>query len=178
MSHGTLGLANQWKLRHQQAAPHWLKLLERPDINRSLQDTASANSPVTDSAAAGSAWGCGQRINNGAINYDPQGKALKPILSYAKEAGKQTGLVTTCRLTHATPAAFTVNVKERGMENAIARQYLEREVDVLLGGGARHFLQEQADGSVVDYGAKFREAGYTLATDRDELMAGRGRNGF
>ena len=48
MSHGTLGLANQWKLRHQQTAPHWLKLLERPGINRSLQDTASANSPVTD----------------------------------------------------------------------------------------------------------------------------------
>ncbi|NBB79330.1 MAG: hypothetical protein GVY36_07790 [Verrucomicrobia bacterium] len=175
MSHGTLGLANQWKLRHEQTAPHWIKLLERSDIKRSLQDTASADSPVTDSAAAGSAWGCGQRIHNGAINYDPQGNPLKPILSHAKEAGKKTGLVTTCRITHATPAAFTVNVQEREMEDAIARQYLEREVDVLLGGGARHFSQAQADGSVVDFGAKFQEAGYTLATDRDELAAAKGK---
>ena len=176
MSHGTLGLANQWKLRHEQTAPHWLQLLERTDITRSLQDTASANSPVTDSAAAGSAWGCGQRINNGAINYDPQGNALKPILSYAKAAGKKTGLVTTCRVTHATPAAFSANVKGRWMEDAIARQYLEREVDVLLGGGARHFSQEQEDGSVIDYRAKFEEAGYTLAADRSELAAASSKN--
>lgn len=175
MSHGTLGLANQWRLRHEQNAPHLLQLLMRSDIARSLQDTASANSPVTDSAAAGSAWGCGQRINNGAINFDPHGKPIKPILRYAKEAGKKTGLVTTCRITHATPAAFTVNVKERGMENAIARQYLEREVDVLLGGGARHFSQEQEDGTVVDFGAKFQEAGYTLVTDRSELGAATGK---
>lgn len=171
MSHGTLGFANQWKLRHEQTAPHWLQLLERPDIRRSLQDTASANSPVTDSAAAGSAWGCGQRINNGAINVDPQGNPLKPILSYAKEAGKKTGLVTTCRITHATPAAFSVNVEARDMEDAIARQYLERGVDVLLGGGARHFSQEQENGSVIDYGARFKEAGYTLVRNSGELTA-------
>lgn len=171
MSHGTLGLANQWKLRHENVAPHWLQLLERTGVSRSLQDAASANSPVTDSAAAGSAWGCGQRVNNGAINYDPQGKPLKPILVYAKEAGMRTGLVSTCEITHATPAAFVANVKKRDMPEAIARQYLEREVDVILGGGDRHFYQEQADGSIVDYRTKFQEAGYRLVSDRSGLMA-------
>lgn len=171
LSHGTLGLANQWKLRHHQTAPNRLQILDHPELVRSLQDTASANSPVTDSAAAGSAWGCGKRVNNGAINYDPQGNHLKPILSYAKEAGKRTGLVTTCRITHATPAAFAVNVEKRGMEDTIARQYLEREVDVLLGGGARHFMQEQADGSIVDYKSKFREAGYSVLSKRSDLVS-------
>jgi alkaline phosphatase len=171
LSHGTLGLANQWKLRHHQTVPNRLRVLDYPELVRSVQDTASANSPVTDSAAAGSAWGCGKRVNNGAINYDPQGNQLKPILSYAKEAGKRTGLVTTCRITHATPAAFAVNVEKRGMEDAIARQYLEREVDVLLGGGARHFMQEQADGSIIDYRPKFREAGYTVLSNRSDLAS-------
>jgi alkaline phosphatase len=171
LSHGTLGLANQWKLRHQQSIPNWLQLLERSDLNRSLQDTASANSPVTDSAAAGSAWGCGQRVNNGTINYDTLGKPRKPILSYAKEAGKRTGLVTTCRITHATPAAFAVNVEDRGMEDAIARQYLDRGIDVLLGGGARYFTKNETNGGVVDYRTKFREAGYTLLSSRDDLAS-------
>lgn len=171
LSHGTLGLANQWKLRHQQVTPNWLQLLNRPDSTRSLQDTASANSPVTDSAAAGSAWGCGERINNGAINYDPAGNPLKPILSYAKEAGKRTGLVSTCRISHATPAAFATNVESRGMEDAIIRQYLEREIDVLLGGGARHFLQEQKDGSSIDYRPEFQKKGYSFVSRRDQLLA-------
>lgn len=171
MSHGTLGLANQWKLRHEKVAPHWLQLLQRTGVRRSLQDAASADSPVTDSAAAGSAWGCGQRVNNGAINFDPQGKPLKPILVYAKEAGMRTGLVSTCEITHATPAAFVANVEKRDMPEAIARQYLEREVDIILGGGSRHFFQEQADGSIVDYQAKFQEAGYRLVSNRSELKA-------
>ncbi|TVP80079.1 MAG: hypothetical protein EA353_04685 [Puniceicoccaceae bacterium] len=171
LSHGTLGLANQWKLRQHQTSLHWLQLLERPDLNRSLQDTASADSPVTDSAAAATAWAAGQRVLNGALNYDVQGQALKPILSYAKEAGKRTGLVSTCRITHATPAGFATNAKNRWMEDLIARQYLERGVDVLLGGGTRHFTQEQEDGSVVDYLARFQEQGYALATDRESLKA-------
>lgn len=171
LSHGTLGLANQWKLRHRQTPSNWLQLLNRPDFSRSLQDTASADSPVTDSAAAGSAWGCGERVNNGAINYDPAGKPMKPILSYAKEAGKRTGLVSTCRISHATPAAFATNVESRGMEDAIIRQYFEREIDVLLGGGARHFVQEQEGGSSIDYRPEFEEKGYSLFSRRDELLS-------
>ena len=170
MCNGTLGLAHHWKLRHAGEAPHWIQLFERPDLHRSLQDTASASSPVTDSAAAASAWGSGQRIMNGAINVDPDGKPLKPILSYAKAAGKKTGLVSTCRITHATPAGFTVSVPQRGMENAIARQYLEREVDLLLGGGARHFIQQQKDGSVVDLLAQFKAKGYQISRNRTELL--------
>lgn len=174
LSHGTLGLAHHWKMRHEQTVLNWVKLYEREDLRRSFQDTASASSPVTDSAAAASAWGCGQRVKNGALNVDASGKNLKPILSYAKEAGKATGLVTTCRVTHATPAGFAVNVPQRGMEDRIARQYLERGVDVLLGGGARHFTQKQDDGSVVDVLRRFEGAGYELVQDKDALLRSKG----
>lgn len=174
LCHGTVGLAHHWKLRHEQTPLNWIQLYEREGLHRAYQDTASASSPVTDSAAAASAWGCGQRVNNGSINVDASGKSLKPILSYAKEAGKATGLVTTCRITHATPAGFAANVPTRNMEDEIAVQYLEREVDVLLGGGARHFVQKQADGTVIDYVPRFKGKGYEVVTTSRELAEAKG----
>jgi alkaline phosphatase len=174
LCNGTVGLAHHWHLRHKATPLNWMQLFEREGLHRAYQDTASANSPVTDSAAAASAWGSGQRVNNGSINIDPSGKSLKPILSYAKEAGKATGLVTSCRITHATPAGFSTNVPKRGMEDVIAQQYLEREIDVLLGGGARHFLQKQEDGSVIDYIPQFKAKGYQIVKNASELSAIRG----
>lgn len=173
LCNGTLGLAHHWKLRNEGDRLHWMQLYDRPDLHRCFQDTASASSPVTDSAAAASSWGGGQRVMNGSINVDPSGNELKPILSYAKDAGKKTGLVTTCGITHATPAGFATNVPDRNMEDEIARQYLEREIDVLLGGGSRHFVQTQEDGSTIDYVPLFKSKGYDIALNRSELSSRR-----
>ncbi|MGB0409615.1 MAG: alkaline phosphatase [Opitutales bacterium] len=171
MCHGTLGLAHHWNLRNVGLPLNWMMLYDRSDLRRSYQDTASASSPVTDSAAAASSWGCGQRVMNGSINTAADGSSLKPLYDYAREAGKATGLVTTCTITHATPAGFATNVPKRGMEDVIARQYLEREVDVLLGGGRRYFKQAGDDGTITDYIVKYREAGYAFAENRASLKA-------
>ncbi len=57
----------------------------------------------------------------------------------AKGQGDSTGLITTARVTHATPAGCSVHVKDRDNEDEIAAQYLELQPDVILGGGSRHF---------------------------------------
>lgn len=145
MGSGTLSLANHWSQRQKDRCLHWMDLYNRGGWQNALQDTASASSPVTDSAAAGSAWGSGQRVNNRSINYSTDGRALEPIFYKAKKAGKATGLVSTCRITHATPAAFVANVPHRDEEDTIAEQYLERGLDVYLGGGLRHFQSEKRD---------------------------------
>lgn len=171
MCNGTLGLAHHWNLRNQGRLLNWMELYNRPDMVRSLQDTASNSSPVTDSAAAASAWGSGQRVNNGSINVAPNGKNLEPIYSRAKRVGKRTGLVSTCRISHATPAGFAANVANRGNEDAIIRQYLDRKVDIILGGGAEHFIQKSdgENGPDKDFFKLFAEAGYDVVRDRQEL---------
>jgi len=62
-------------------------------------------------------------------------------------------VVTTTRVTHATPASFVVNIPQRDLEDAIAEQMIERRIDVILGGGAKHFphslLSDKSDLSVV-----------------------------
>lgn len=140
MSTGTLQLADLYIRQIQNRRSHWLSLIENaPDVRRSVVDTASFNSLVTDSAAAASAWGLGVLVENGRIGHTPDGRRLAPILLRAKQAGKATGLVTTARLTHATPAGISSNVFDgnRNDEDRIAAQLIDRGYDLLLGGGGK-----------------------------------------
>ncbi|WP_404822265.1 alkaline phosphatase [Paenibacillus lycopersici] len=96
----------------------------------------SSTTPVTDSAAAATAFASGVKTYNGAVGMDANKKSVKTIMEYAKEMGKSTGLVTTSQITDATPAAFASHVEDRGKQSDIALQYLTKsKVDVLLGGG-------------------------------------------
>lgn len=171
MNIGTWTIADYYLQHQAQRRTEWVKLYQEEAVARSLMETCSANSHVTDSAAAGSAWSTGQRIKNGAINVAPDGSELTPIHELVKRSGRSTGLVTTTRVTHATPAAFASAVSSRGQEDAIAQQYLEREVDVLLGGGSKHFQgTTRADG--IDLSGKFEAAGYQVIGSRDQLLKG------
>lgn len=173
MSLGTLTMAERHLRRQEGRGTHWLGLYDRPDLRRALMDTASANSPVTDSAAASSAWGCGHKVKNGAINFTPDGRPRTPILHLARAAGKGTGLVTTATITHATPAGFAAQVEARADEEIIARQYLEVGVDVLLGGGAKFFDPAQRTDRH-DLFADYATGGYTLARTAAQLHAAPG----
>jgi len=135
--------------------------------------TYSLTSVVTDSAAATSAWSTGRKVVNGALSTFPDGRRLTTILELAREAGKATGLVTTARITHATPAGWIARVTNRDLEDDIAEQYLEFTPEVLLGGGAGHFLAEsRRDGR--DLAGAFRAKGYEVLRSRDELLRSNG----
>jgi alkaline phosphatase len=105
-----------------------------------LMTTFSANSLVTDSAAGGTALATGYKTNNGMLSMTPDGKPLKTVAEYAKELGRSVGLVVTCSLTHATPAAFAAHVPSRKMDESIAGQIAHSGFDVLFGGGRAWFV--------------------------------------
>jgi alkaline phosphatase len=108
--------------------------------------THSASSLVTDSAAAATAIATGVKTYNGAIGVDADGDPVETILERAQTLGKATGLVTTVQLAHATPAAFAAHVSSRNMMTKIAKQMLDRGVDVLLGGGEDEWLPTDETG--------------------------------
>ena len=169
MSIGTLTAADHMLRRHYGRPSHWISLYEQKRANRGLMDMASANSVVTGSAAASSSWGSGHRINNGRVNMTEEEQALKPILRIFQDAGKATGLATTTTITHATPAGFSANVMHRGDEAIIAEQYLEREYDVLLGGGNRFFDAAHREDQRDLYG-EFAQKGYKVVRKKNDLM--------
>lgn len=170
MSTGTLTMADLLIRQNHGRASHWMDLYHSGRAKRSLMDMASLNSVVTDSAAAASSWGCGRRLVNGSINVGPDGTEHTPLIPLFRNAGKATGLVTTTRLTHATPAGFIANVRSRAMEDEIATQMHERGADVFLGGGMRHFSAEmRRDGQ--DLFGKFAASGYHTVRTKAELAA-------
>jgi len=109
--------------------------------------TFSANSLVTDSAPAATAMATGSKTNNGVIGQDAtaipkkmDGKNLTTIVEMAEKAGLSTGLITTTRITHATPAAFYAHVDNRDNESEIADQLAKSNVEVIMGGGLQYFV--------------------------------------
>lgn len=131
-----------------------------------LAVTASANQQTSDSAPTATAMVAGIKTNDGAISVD-QGIArqepsaevtaahsVKTILERAEERGMSTGIVSTARVTHATPAVNYAHISNRDWEannslpagatvKDIARQLIEFPygdgVDVVLGGGRAYF---------------------------------------
>ncbi len=109
--------------------------------------TASADNPVTDSAAAGTALATGFKTNNDVVGLCPEGRPLKNLMEYAQESGKATGITVTVILPHATPAAFFAHHKARYHYDIIVDQMLNSNLDVMIGGGWTYFYPKTFTGS-------------------------------
>ncbi|MBW3466433.1 alkaline phosphatase [Arthrospiribacter ruber] len=168
MSSGTLNMADILMRHKMGKTSNWISLYESNTVKRSLMDTASANSFVTDSAAAGSAWGGGHRVNNGALNISPSGQEHEPILQKFKAQGKAVGCVTSVQITHATPASFCVNQTSRSAMPAIAEDYLKLKFDVMMGGG-REFFDPNRRTDKRDLFTEFSKNGFHVANNKEEM---------
>ncbi|MCC5878023.1 MAG: alkaline phosphatase [Candidatus Sumerlaeia bacterium] len=168
MSQGVVSLTELFSLQVRKRGTYFAELLKNPKCAHGHFETYSLDSFVTDSAAAGSAWGCGSRVMNGALNMFPDGTELTPIFHIAKEKGWGTGVVTTTTVPHATPASFTVSHPARWEQDAIAEKYLN-VADIALGGGSDHFTSSGRSDDK-DLVAKFKKEGYTVLDDRDGLI--------
>ncbi|MBI5240629.1 MAG: alkaline phosphatase [Elusimicrobia bacterium] len=102
--------------------------------------TAPLGALVVESGAGSSAVSGGRPIANRMLGKLPDGTDVPGILELARRDGKSTGLVTTGRLTHASPAGFLSHMLLRDDEYQIAEQIAASGHDVLLGGGRSYFL--------------------------------------
>lgn len=170
MSIGALTSADLTMQRQFGKESHWMRLYRNNLCKRALMDVAIYGAIVPDSAASAAAWGSGYRVEPRKLNIGPNNEEYTPINTIFKNAGKSTGLVTTTRITHATPAGFTVNVDHRDKEDEIAMQYYQREHDVYLGGGYTHFNPEKREDGV-DLIERFREKGYQVVKDKSQLRS-------
>jgi len=159
------------------------------DGNTGYALASTHGSQVTDSAAAGSQLATGMKTRNETLGLSPSGYRTETILEWAEARGLATGLVTTMRLSHATPAGFAAHVISRyDPEPVILDQVLfEHDIEVLLGGGARALIPKgrrvseflpgippELDGSSnrldeLDRISEATERGYTVVSDRHAL---------
>lgn len=105
-------------------------------------ETNSASNKITDSAAGGSALASDHKTNNAMVGMNPDTIPMKTVLEALKEQGKETGIVVSCYVTHATPAVFYAKVPHRRQYEDIAMQLAEtNNVNLIIGGGRKHFTQ-------------------------------------
>jgi alkaline phosphatase len=149
--------------------------------------TYAADSVITDSAPAASAYATGVRTTSKGLSIGPGPKTLssvpKPpadlqyrplatVLEGARLQGKATGVVVTCRVTHATPAAFVAHTPLRDREEDIMSQMAHQNVDLVFGGGRDWLLPKSAGGKRAD-GQDLLETlkahGYQIIGTRSDL---------
>lgn len=139
-----------------------------------LSKTYSTNQQTSDSAPTMSAIITGVKTDEGTLSVDQNvqhanyktvaGNETKTLLEYAEESGRSTGVVSTARLTHATPGACFAHTADRDWESDadiftrakdaaeakfpdIARQLIEFKygdgLEVAFGGGRSKFLPKE-----------------------------------
>ncbi len=137
----------------------------------------TADSTVTESAAAATQMATGVKVLAKSIGIGPDGKILRTILEMAREKGKATGLVTTSRITDATPAAFAAHVEHRSDEVKIADQLVKSDVNILFGGGKDFFIPEAEKGKRKDGKNLLNEAKqnrYAVVETAEEMKKAQG----
>lgn len=167
--------------------------------------TFSNDAQVTDSAASMTAYMTGKKVNNGVLSMSSDTLSIEPVADrhgnktvgrcsggspvatlgeIAKQRGMAVGVVTTTRVTDATPGAVYAHVCHRAMETDIAaamvpggagyNSALGTGLDVLLGGGTRTFTGTAQGGTRADGRdllAELRAKGYRTALDTKALDA-------
>ncbi len=144
-----------------------------------LSKTYTNDAQVADSAPTATAMVSGVKSNNGTIGVteavkndvcaSQKGHEVTTIFELAETAGYATGIVSTARITHATPASTYAKTAQRDWENDallsdeakangcadVAAQLVDWQAgngfEVILGGGRANFMTEtQADPEAAD----------------------------
>lgn len=175
-----------------------------------LSKTYSVDKIVPDSACTATAYLCGVKAQegtigvNGDVEYGDCQRGLDKdtwvysIGKWAQDVGKSTGVVTTTRITHASPSGVYAHIAHRDWENDqevrndcgtnsgvedIAYQLINGEVgsklDFVMGGGRKHFIDSQLyengarkDGlNLVEQYKNQADSRNLYVETRDELMS-------
>ncbi len=165
-----------------QTLARWFKAapLNLDGLNSGSAKTFMANSVITGSAAAATAFatghkttarflGIGPRTGDLLSGFEPTSPPYTPVASVLEAAslsGKATGLVATSRISHATPAAFASHVSDRGMDSTIMEQMVYHDIDVVFGGGAGYLLPKKSN-----YTTTFGDTWKGRRDDGENLLA-------
>lgn len=158
------------------------------DLATGLVRTNNSNTPIADSAPAGTAMATGIKTESpfvgsyptkggmpGAENIDPE-RAMQPIanvLEGAERTGRSTGIVSTSNIQHATPADFSAHNPNRNNYEDLGEQQVYQGMEVVLGAGSTYLSgDKRKDGE--DLISVIKEKGYDYVTTRDEMLASKG----
>ncbi|MDE6368262.1 MAG: alkaline phosphatase, partial [Muribaculaceae bacterium] len=111
-----------------------LLMMQFPTVSWCM--TYSANSRITDSAAAGTALSTGVKTKNAMLGMSPDTIAVESIAKKFHDNGYGVGVVTSVSPFDATPGAFYAHVPNRSKHYEIGCQAAESGYEFLAGAGS------------------------------------------
>jgi alkaline phosphatase len=131
-----------------------------------LSITTASGNYITDSAAGATAISTGKKTNNRYIGVDSVGKQLTSIVELLEQRGFHTAIASNGDITDATPASFYAHQIDRGMSEAIARDFVSSNVDILIGGGRKAFLERSDSTNLF---TELQRKGYAVSDNLSSL---------
>ncbi len=113
--------------------------------NMGLVKTQAADDFTTDSAAGATAYATGHKTNNRFIGMLPSGEIIENLPNILNEYGFKSGIITTDKLSGATPAAFFAHVSERDDVKSIMEFLPKSDLDFFAGGGKSDLKRSPLD---------------------------------
>jgi len=197
----TAGRIHKGQLKGQNGEEErtWMEKMD----NQAFSKTYNIDAQTADSAGTATAYLSGTKTRIGVIGVDgfvqydncnsSKGHGLESIAKWAHEAGKSVGIVTTTRVTHASPAGCYAKTPHRDWEaydnvyftkkefdegcKDIAAQLIEDNsfINLVFGGGRTKFMPNDA----TDYDGKDRGSrvdGRNLIREWEEKMESKGKS--
>jgi alkaline phosphatase len=122
--------------------------------------TWSASSPVTDSAAAGTALSTGTKTKNGMLGMNPDTISVTSIARILKDDGYGVGIITSSAIDDATPGAFYAHVPYRSMYYEVGKDAAASGYDFFGGSGIRGNVDKK--GNPTDLYDIIAKSGYKI----------------
>lgn len=154
-------------------------------MNTGTVRTNNSNTPIADSAPAGTAMATGYKSESpyvgtypskagmpGAEGFDLS-KAQYPlatVLEGAKSQGRATGIVSTSNVNHATPADFSAHHPSRSEYQKLIEQQVYQDMDVVLGAGSSYLSADKRDDGQ-DLIKEIKNLGYDYVTTKDQMKS-------
>lgn len=129
--------------------------------------TYSASTPVTDSAAAGTALATGHKTKNGMLGMSPDTTAVTSIAKILQKDGYGIGICTSVGADDATPGAFYAHVPYRSMYYEVGKDAAASGFDFIAGSGLRGLVD--TEGKPTDLLKILERSGYSVVRGEQGL---------
>jgi alkaline phosphatase len=129
--------------------------------------TYSANSSITDSAAAGTALATGIKTNNSMIGMNADTVAVESVATQLKRQGWGVGIITSVAFDDATPAAHFAHQPHRKMWKEINHDGARSNFDFI--GGMYTLMARNGEDACNKVFDDYRANGYNVVSGMDAL---------
>lgn len=141
-----------------------------------LVTTYSASSPVTDSAAAGTALSTGSKTKNGMLGMNADTVAVTSVAKHLQDMGYGIGIATNVCPDDATPGAFFAHVPNRNQFANIAKDAAVSDYKFIAGAYLRGLKDK--DGNDTGVLKAFKDNNVDYVKGLDEARASKSEKVF